>query len=99
MIAIVVAMVTKPSHQHGYMVKSINDFSLIGFQYKTIKTSDYPGCVSGCLKDSNCKSLNYLMTDGLCDLNTMTKESAPTENYKQRNNNIYFTNILATKGK
>ena len=47
---------------------------LKGHTFRTLKTVSSIECWQACEHDSRCKSLNYVIVQGICELNNSTKE-------------------------
>lgn len=52
---------------------------LRGNTFKTLQTKDPAECTEACHADDKCQSINYVMSNGMCELNDRTKEARPVD--------------------
>ncbi len=53
---------------------------LKGHIFKTFKARPRSiDCIEACNADDRCQSLNYVMLNGICELNNRTKEARPKD--------------------
>ena len=57
--------------------RSKHGFALFYTIYSSSFKDFYPGCVSLCVNDPNCMSLNYWLNSKKCELNTHSRETCP----------------------
>ena len=58
---------------------SIRSMMLKGHIFMARKTANWLKCVEKCNHDVRCQSLNYVITQGKCELNNRTKEARPED--------------------
>lgn len=58
---------------------SIRSMMLKGHIFMAKKASNWLKCVEKCNYDVRCQSLNYVITQGICELNNRTKEARPED--------------------
>ena len=56
---------------------SIYGMKLNRHTFRKTKASNWSACIQACEGDIRCQSINYLITQGMCELNKRTKESSP----------------------
>ena len=47
--------------------------------FKKTKASNWTVCIQECEGDIRCQSINYVISQGMCELNKRTKEASPGE--------------------
>ena len=57
--------------------RSKRGFALFYKNYSSSFKDDHPECVSLCVNDPNCMSLNYWLNSKKCELNTHSRETCP----------------------
>ena len=57
--------------------RSKRGFALFYKNYSSSFKDDHPECVSLCVNDPNCMSLNYWLNSKECELNTDSRETCP----------------------
>ena len=68
--------------------RSKRGFALFYKNYSSSFKDDYPECVSLCVNDPNCMSLNYWLNSKKCELNTHSRETCPA--YFMQASSIYM---------
>ena len=63
------------SHEEG----SQRGIALLNHTYKSVYTVTYPSCITACMEDSQCMSINYWWNASQCDLNNKSKYSAESK--------------------
>ena len=58
--------------------------------FKKIKTSTSLECLQACRDDIRCQSLNYVISQDMCELNDRTKDARP-EDFVPDSHRYYFT--------
>jgi len=58
----------------------------------TKKTANWLKCVHKCNHDIRCQSFNYVVSQGICELNNRTKEARP-EDFVQDNDRFYIKRL------
>lgn len=58
---------------------SIYGMMLKRHTFKTMKTSISSECLQACYNDVRCQSLNYVISQDVCELNDRTKEARPED--------------------
>ena len=69
--------------------KSANGYYLAGHMISTVKSSSLAECVMLCSYQLRCKSLNFQLSDKLCDLNDADRHTHP-EDYERREVSVYM---------
>lgn len=72
--------------------------ALVGVSYESFKAVNYSECLTECVRSTVCKSFNFVMTNGSCDLNSETKYTRQ-DLYARRENSIYTTKTANHRGK
>ncbi|KAL9961275.1 hypothetical protein ACROYT_G030184 [Oculina patagonica] len=73
------------------------EYSIFGMMlkkhiFKTIKTSNSPECIQACSDDARCQSLNYVISQYMCELNNRTKEARP-EDFVPDTDRYYYRRV------
>lgn len=58
---------------------SVYGMTLKGYIYKKTEAANWPSCVQACNDDVICQSINYVIGEGICELNNRTKEARPND--------------------
>jgi len=81
---------------HGQECKSedsISDIILKGHAIKSFSKDDVMACWDMCSNDVRCQSINFFISQRLCEINNRTIEHAPEEAVKVPDT-VYITNPL-----
>ena len=76
------------SHQCG-RESSIYSMMLNGHIFKHVRTSTPLECLQACYNDVRCQSINYVISQGICELNDRTREARP-EDFVPNSDRYYF---------
>ena len=71
---------------------SIRGMMLKGHIFMTKKTADWLKCVEKCNHDARCQSFNYVISQGICELNNRTKEARP-QDFVPDNDRFYIKRL------
>ena len=71
---------------------SIYGAKVKGHVFKEKKTADFLNCVERCNSNLRCQSVNYVISQYVCELNRRTKEARP-EDFVSDTDRIYVTRL------
>lgn len=58
---------------------SASGMTLKGHAFNKTKATNWPKCVQACNDDVICQSVNYVVSEGMCELNNRTKKARPDD--------------------
>ena len=72
-----------------------SEYSIYGMMLKRhifnkTKAANWPKCVQACENDVRCQSINYVISESMCELNNRTKEARP-EDFVSGGDRAYMT--------
>ena len=83
-------MLSETSTSQCKSLYSTYGMMLTGHVFKTIKTPMSLECLNACNDDPRCQSFNYVMMQGICELNNFTKDAGP-EYFVKSTDRYYIT--------
>ena len=72
--------------RHEYTIRGM---MLQGHSFIKEKTGTWLNCLDKCDDDLRCQSFNYVISQGICELNNRTKEARP-EDFVRNNDRFYI---------
>ncbi|XP_078382719.1 pancreatic secretory granule membrane major glycoprotein GP2-like [Oculina patagonica] len=71
---------------------SASGMTLKGHTFSKTKANNWPKCVQACNDDVVCQSVNYVISEGMCELNNRTKKARP-DDFVPGKGRVYMTRL------